>query len=1312
MADRALITGVDVRRTKTAVAAERRAVARLGLRIEHRLPHGTLVTAAPAKLAALESRGYRVKLLRDVHLLEIGAYRIDVGRAQPRVPRALDVPAALAQTWPHHLVQLVAPPIVEWIRAIEARGVDVVEPISRYGLFVAGTPAAVKGLTTLPFVAWTGAFKPAYRMTPELLNATGVQRYVSIGVHGAAALPEVRQAVADAGGTVVKEWDADASHRDAYRVLIVEIDAARLPDIARLPAVRWLEDQPATLTSCDERSAQIVAGKLDNVAPPFTKPVAGYQAVLAKTGLSGAGVVVGICDSGVDTNDNATLHPDLKGRMTFFVDRTGGKTLIDGWMEIDPNTKLPVVAGGHGTHVAGIAVGNAATGVKDSNGFLLGQGIAPAASFGVTNPIDTPGSTGTDPFKDLAQLMAQKGVRVMNNSWSHGGAKGYSAKVADIDRAVRDADPGGNTVQSLTIVFAAGNDGPAPSSISAPHEGKNTIVVGSTEAWQGSDTAILLNVSDFSARGPAADQRILPTLVAPGNSIRSTRATVDADPMTQGVQRPFGELHDSFTADVYPDYAERPGTSQAAPHVSGVCALVTEWWRKRTGGRNPSPALLKALLVVGAVDLGGPERWHEFHEGDFVPHAKGISRRDNLGFVPADVLLQAALKKAASLAALVPFSADWFYDAMTDTLYVGFNQVPALFVRDAQPAPGVPNNDQGWGRLNLPNIVLQAPDSDRGPKILSDQRHAFTANGQTHQIRVAPVDVQRPLRIALVWTDPPGAVNAAPALVNDLDLEVTEVGGNKVYKGNNLVNGFSVPGGNFDHLHNVECVYVEHPAGVYDVRVIAASVTANARPPFDVQTPWQDFALVIDNAEVPAAAPVAVVPVIDRSFSMVGSGYVDVTLTSSKQFVDHLRVDDSVAVVSFGDDAVVEYPGGQNPAVDLITGQPIRDAAKAAIDNIAFFGCTYMADGLLKARDLLQGVMGPRAIVLFSDGYDNKGCDEQNQAKPWAIDAVKQLPPAMPVYTCAMGPASDQKLLDQIAGATKGRYYYMPSIDDLFEIYNYIRGRVTGDGIIANESGMASSAKVAATVDAGATAARFTIAWADQALASVAGPPLHDGEISVRLRTPLGDLLPAYPADVRRIDGSGYVGFEVHEPLAGQWTVEIETAEHTHVRYTVGAFVTSPLRLDPSVRPLRARRNRPVTIDAALVDPRARIRHVTADAQVIGPTHSLASTIARFRRQLDAIDPAFTADPVPPDVARLLTLRAQRLAAGQSDVFGHRSFPVRLARGRTARASTMTGTLPSAPEAGSYNVVVTARGISPLTGTRFVRKDLVSVRVT
>jgi hypothetical protein len=114
-----------------------------------------------------------------------------------------------------------------------------------------------------------------------------------------------------------------------------------------------------------------------------------------------------------------------------------------------------------------------------------------------------------------------------------------------------------------------------------------------------------------------------------------------------------------------------------------------------------------------------------------------------------------------------------------------------------------------------------------------------------------------------------------------------------LFRGNVFAGAFSVVGGVADNLNNTEAVAIQDPGGVYEVTVVAANVLASARP--DIATPWQDFALVIDNAEVPAADPVSVVAVLDRSGSMQIFGYVDITRQTSRQFIDLLSVDDSVA---------------------------------------------------------------------------------------------------------------------------------------------------------------------------------------------------------------------------------------------------------------------------------------------------------------------------------------------------------------------------------------------------------------------------------
>ncbi len=1112
-----------------------------GLRILRDHPDGYMV-APSSSLDSLEARGFRARPLRDRHLLRLAAVTLDLSQGLPDHSPDLTIQSADEPAWTHWILQLEGPLTASWLDAIRAAGATQLLPIPPYGLWALMPAASAAVVARMDFVAWCGPMQPAYRLHPSLDGATGT-RPVRIEVLPVAAVDEVLGLLLEVRGAEVAHAIVGPGEIEAT------LDVARLPQLLRHPAVYMIEAAGPDLP-LDERSAAIVGGRLDAALPPDTQPVAGYGDVLTALSLDGAGVLIGFVDSGIDTNDDPTLHAALRGRGLFFEDLTSGT--------------FPTDRIGHGTHVAGAAVGHPSTADLDADGFLYGLGVAPGASFGSLNPINRGNPNAADDL-DRARRLGARSVSVANNSWSQheedGSSlfdQGYTSRSKTYDRAVRDALDD-DTGVPLAIVAALGNSNPTGEldrgTVEVPWETKNVITVGATVAGRLGDldfSSDLRSLALKSSVGPAKDGRLLPTVVAPGMYITSTHSMSAS---TVGIE-------------VFPGrYIAVAGTSLAAPHVSGLCALYVQWWRDRTGGGDPSPAMLKALLISGAVDCVG---------GEVGPPATSL-----IGHVP-----------------------------------------------DPQ---------QGWGRANLPTVLLQSPGSDRGPRLFVDQRVAFEASNQSFTMRVSVVDAGRPLRVTLVYTDAPGSSSAARALVNKLSLELALDDGSVTWHGNHFVDGWTPSGAYVDDVNNVECVYLQAAEGTYVVRVVATSVTHNARRPSDA-SPWQDFALVVENAQPVTTEPVQVVLTLDTSGSMVSAGYDQPTLRVAQQLIDLLRPGDRIGLVDFNSDATVRYPAVDTPTLVPVDGQGVLDEAKARVMDLAFGGCTYMGRAIELAQGLFESGDHERAVVFVSDGEDNKGCRRSDATRAWGVDAVEALPGDVRVYTCALGPLSDGARLAEMAGLSGGRFFSSPTLDDLGVVFGFLRGAITHDGVIANESSFASTSRVGAFVEAAATRACFTCAWDDPSLRFTPAAPSSPEDIAVRLRHPSGRLVHPDASFVRRVVERGYVVFDVADPAPGRWYIEVATARRSHSRYTAAGFVSSPLVVDVRTPHSRLIGGAPLDVLVSARLEGARIDELRARATVTSPSTGVGSLRRRHARELDALRASLPAGDAEPSTRALIEL--------------------------------------------------------------------------
>jgi hypothetical protein len=167
----------------------------------------------------------------------------------------------------------------------------------------------------------------------------------------------------------------------------------------------------------------------------------------------------------------------------------------------------------------------------------------------------------------------------------------------------------------------------------------------------------------------------------------------------------------------------------------------------------------------------------------------------------------------------------------TDALTPSGALIKAVLINsavDMTDIPGYPSDQEGWGRLLLDNALYLPGDAAR--MFVRDVRNVDgldTGEETAYEIVVTGSDA--PLRITLVFTDPPASLSASDPVINDLDLTVTAPDGT-VYRGNHIVDGQSITGGSYDAINNVEQVILPSPStGSYNVRVTGTAVNVNTQ---------------------------------------------------------------------------------------------------------------------------------------------------------------------------------------------------------------------------------------------------------------------------------------------------------------------------------------------------------------------------------------------------------------------------------------------------------------------------------------------------
>ena len=289
----------------------------------------------------------------------------------------------------------------------------------------------------------------------------------------------------------------------------------------------------------------------DKVLNEIARPSAGASLLQAPIASGGRNLMGKNVTIGVGDDADPTLHPDIRDRVI---------------------NHTPGITSNHGSHIAG-TVGGAGILTFRMAGFAPQANILSQWFSGV--------------WQNAGIYTEAYNMVITNNSYGSITGDCFYAGVYDLSS--RELDENTLAYPQLLHAFASGNDGdntcaPFPQAyhtvLGGYQSAKNILTVGRTDYTQFS--------SGSSSSGPVRDGRLKPEITGLG-IITSLNGTGNG---------------------YFTDY----GTSMSSPNIAGGLGLLYERYRQLKSGVNPPGALMKAILLNGARDVGipGPDFRHGY----------------------------------------------------------------------------------------------------------------------------------------------------------------------------------------------------------------------------------------------------------------------------------------------------------------------------------------------------------------------------------------------------------------------------------------------------------------------------------------------------------------------------------------------------------------------------------------------------------------------------------------------------------------------------------------------------------------------------
>ncbi len=668
--------------------------------------------AASRLLSGFQSEGRDAEIASDLERFNYHDTSIDAGAG----------PASVTPAGQLYFLTLKTYAKYAWLRELSNRGVRVLQALPPAAFIVRADPAVASRL--VPELLWVRGVFPI----PPSIKALGFDQLpAEPGPFQAVVIRASEESLAESLRPLLDSLSdgpvsvgASQAGQATYFASLTDLDVRNLTQIDRL-----FEIVPAGHPSISsERQGQIVAGNGSTLSSSnsytYLDWLGDHNFGIGANTFSNT--TVGMIDTGFDNGviSYSGIHPD------FSYYSGGNQTIVTGqttpWAFNEDRDY-------HGTLTASVVAGYPPSSRADAAGYLYGLGVAPTVRI-VEDKYFNCGTTG-ETFAQTVGRITGAGANVINASFNDGstGCQYSTGLSAQVDSS---------TLNGYLYTLAAGNSpqGCSGNYVRAPATAKNGISVGSTDNftlnWSNNLTGDTCAWCDYAPDHSASqDARRIPSysavwdsssLVKPDLVAPSTRVTGPVSRSSNICGGAGSILCNSSVAS--PDsitYAMAAGTSFAAPAVAGAAALVRKWYYTNASS-NPSPAMTKAILINGALDISGVA----VRDGSYATVA-------TVGHIP-DAYQGWGMLSFARLFGI--WSNYYFYDQGTTLYNSGDQWSQTVYVRDGSKRVQItlvwsdPAGSQSthYTAINDLNLLVVG-----GSPSVNYQGNYFNASGETNQ---------------------------------------------------------------------------------------------------------------------------------------------------------------------------------------------------------------------------------------------------------------------------------------------------------------------------------------------------------------------------------------------------------------------------------------------------------------------------------------------------------------------------------------------------------------------------------------------------